>query len=304
MRLIDAIEIALEKMGHPATAAEIATFICDHPVLNKSLSGATPHKTVQARISVHILKNSDRSPFYRLAPAKFGLVRLARAGAYGMDSRVNLFIGRPRRREVDNSPVLAVRSEHLKGLSPLFLYAPDTIPLSSIKMLPLEYVPGRTAYHSKDITRVMSYFAIVHEENVLIYETTGYKKINENSIGRTTIGFSDSIRLDDITLFDGTGIGFYESIKRLFFDFFYFCNFGGSNPIMSIEYAGLLRDDVSGHHSRQLGIAAIVRTNTRLTVEGLHLGASNLHWTSTSYKPNHYTTMETWSKFLFERIQT
>jgi HB1, ASXL, restriction endonuclease HTH domain len=68
---LEAAELTLKKIDRPLTALEIV-----HEATKLRLlvsNGKTPHKTMQARLSIDILNNKQNSKFVRLNTGLFGL---------------------------------------------------------------------------------------------------------------------------------------------------------------------------------------------------------------------------------------
>lgn len=69
--ILKGVEDILAQTGRPMTAREIVSYGMEHGILN--LKGQTPWKTINARLSEHILEKKSKSNFIRTDSGRFGL---------------------------------------------------------------------------------------------------------------------------------------------------------------------------------------------------------------------------------------
>lgn len=83
---LEAAYEALIQTGRPMTSRDIAAFVANHRLAH--VSGLTPWKTINARISAEILDQKDESRFVRVGPGLFALREWESASEYKVARRV------------------------------------------------------------------------------------------------------------------------------------------------------------------------------------------------------------------------
>ncbi len=301
-----AAETALKKMGRPATAMEIAATIEDDDFLRKSVGGITPHKTIQARLSTDIRTKGPSSKFYRYAPATFGLRELAENGAYSSSFR-KIFVGRDRKREIDNTPVLCLSKDELRLNLHNKMLPADVVPMRFWKRLKHSYInPRKIDPHTAVELRL--FIVVRFRDDVICYEPTEYDEKNKDILDFSSIGLNGSIHQDDLDLFDNSGFGFENANVREVKNFFYFASQNLEKEIVNINYVGVISDHVSPERSHKIAVISEVIMSERFALSDTILGVTNLHWRSLRYIPNAFADFDSWSQFTFrflhERLQT
>lgn len=129
-----AIEI-LQVHQRPMSSREIIDLATKYKMLPPHLHGKTIHKTMQARLSEHIVMHRFKSPFFRVSPGVFYLRSLQNEDGFGVSS-LGEYIALRRQKSVRRQKILCVNNSEVsndcgvinKGdLLPSLLFSPDAI---------------------------------------------------------------------------------------------------------------------------------------------------------------------------------
>jgi hypothetical protein len=63
----------LESERRPMRPAELVEHALRHRLFSDRIAGKTPTQTMKSKLSVHVRRHGDRSPFVRTAPGRFYL---------------------------------------------------------------------------------------------------------------------------------------------------------------------------------------------------------------------------------------
>ncbi|SFZ83009.1 HB1, ASXL, restriction endonuclease HTH domain [Devosia enhydra] len=292
--LLDAIENSLYALGRPATSKEIAKHIKTSSNISAALGGATPHKTVQARIAVDITSKKGKSRFYRYAPSTFALRALSEV--YPTAYR-RVYVGFDRRRQMLATPTLFVNPYSLPPSIRSGYFNKNHYPIHLLKTVALSWISPRTK-RPKHFLSVNSFILLINDGHVLTFEPSKYDE-NYHSISQAiTIGLHGHFRENDINLFDKTGVGFNWAVEREVHQFL--SKFSGYhyNNVTAPQFLGFVRDDASLERSNAFGVVACVQI-PRISVENHRLGYRNLNWRPLGSLPNDFVMFDSWSKYVF-----
>ena len=301
-RMVDVAVQVLMEIGRPATAGEIISRARENPRYRNFINGKTPHKTLNARISVDIAKNNERSQFYRYGPASYGLRSFLAESA--VDSRYRkVFIGVNRRKEVSNEPVAILSCDSVSFFARDGFYQEQHHPLSLLNFLDIKYMDRKFAEGRNDVKQLVSYAYIYHEDSVLAFEKGRYTSDDGEFIGRQSIGFGGHINYYDLSLFDDTPVGLTSNIRRELFEELFITRKDLFDAIANIRFEGYLVDSSTGNGKKHLGLAASVKLSRQVELETATLGIRNLRWISAANTPNSFENFEIWSQYLFRHLQ-
>ncbi|PLK71239.1 hypothetical protein C0V73_11615 [Rhizobium sp. TH135] len=293
-------ELALRILGRPATAGEIVDCILQHKELSQQIAGRTPHKTIQARLSTDIRKNGSQSRFYRYAPATFGLRELAEGGAYDRSYR-RIYIGRDRRREVDQTPVMCALKEDMNLRLHNKIMPSDVVPMRYWRSLRRDFFPKGKVDRTKYL-EIQLFIVIRHKNSVICYMPTEFDEKYKETANFYSVGISGSIKEDDIDLFDQSGVGFENANVREISNFFYFLPNELGKSIEKISYLGVVSDQISPERHAQIGIVSQVSIKDEFALSNSILGITNLEWRGLQRIPNSFDHMDAWSKYTFRLL--
>lgn len=301
-RLIDVAAAILRDLQRPASAREIVDYGLSSEQYSSFFCGKTPQKTVNARISIDILKYGDKSQFFRHGPASYGLrMELCRHNYHSNHKKV--YIGTQRRKQVSNELVAAISTKEIEFFSMDGLYDSDIFPLGILDIVQVNYIERKIAEEQFDYKQLVSYACILYEDRVLAFEKGKYTSDNGEFIGKQSIGFGGHLNHDDLSLFDESPAGFESNIRRELHEELYIFRKALRDSISSITFLGFLVDSSTDNGRKHLGLAACIKLRNLIELETPTLGIRNLRWLSCRSTPNSFDQFEIWSKYLFRRIQ-
>jgi hypothetical protein len=105
---------ALLLERRPVNPKEMIHIARKHDFMPQHLSGETKHKTLSARLSVHIREKSGKSEFFRTAPAMYFLHSLA-TDPKTPDAYKTVFVGNLRSKTIRKEDVLVINRNVLKS---------------------------------------------------------------------------------------------------------------------------------------------------------------------------------------------
>lgn len=296
------LEIAqkiLRSARRPLTARSILSAAYRADIVPHHLHGKTQHKTLQARLSEHILHQKRNSVFFRTEPGLFFLTEFLSDQALPLKYR-QPFPARRRTRDLLRGPVLAVADDALKDIS-----FNDADSVGGW----LRKVRDRNSFRyadSKDLQSGSVFvwsFAIVFRKNqVLSYRGGRYRDDRDTFANKRTIGFTNVVHYDHRTFFNLDDFGIMESATTAVltdldiptsidffdkeenkprFDSVMFTGGNGSAPVcLAIVY--LSCPDWYEPTSRRLSL-------------------NDLEWLDITKPPNHIEDFDPWSRIALAR---
>jgi predicted NUDIX family phosphoesterase len=296
-----AAEHALAQMQRPATASEMAQFIKTDPAWSTSISGRTPDKTIQARIASDIKRYGVKSQFYRTGPATFALRQLAVEGAYTPNQK-RVYVGFNRAQQIRNNAIATVDIRNLKFRLSSGFVSSNILSMRIIRNLPISYTNRRHIISPSHLCRIRLFLVVRYKDDVLSYSPSGYFEEDIKIRNHNTIGINGYFEIDDVDLFDASGIGIQNATRREFFEFFRHIVSNSLKVIDRINYIGGVYDSLSHHRGNEMGIVVECALKTRIDLESNKLGVKNLNWLSLRRIPNSFFHLEPWSQYVFKKL--
>ncbi|MBL8577039.1 MAG: winged helix-turn-helix domain-containing protein [Mesorhizobium sp.] len=298
---LEAAAYALRKLRRPASAAEITSFLQSAKKYQSTLAGATPHRTIQARIATDIKTHGPNSRFFRIAPAVFALRELSELGEYSPSPK-RIFVGFNRSKQIDNTPVCTIDLNHTRFRPATGFSDSNETPLRLLSHLPVKYRTRRETRFDSNLLVVNVFINVLFEDQVLCFEPTSYLEDNDTIKNKDSIGITGYLFSDDSDLFDQSGLGFRNATIREFYDFFHLLYKDCHKLVDRIDYFGSVYDDFSEDRRRRLGLVSIVHTKEKMETDGIKLGVRNMHWRHYTSIPNSYFRLEPWSQYVFRNL--
>lgn len=253
--LLDVIEQVLIAADRPMNVGELTVAIIKEAP--DVLSGRTPEKTVNARISMDILRSPETSRFVRTGRGRFSL----RGKGWELETVV------PRRQIAPiDEDILVVPTEALRGLLGKELY-PNIYKIDRVKILENSTVLRRDdAEKTEEYVQIIPTFVIKKDQEILYHQRT--KKLPESRLHNTmSCNFGGHLQSDDSpTLF------FYD--ERVV-DLFYMRELNeelkfSCNP--KVEFIGALYLTGSSFERQHVGLVFIVSIPSSCIVTSLEPG--------------------------------
>ena len=295
--LLDAVEAALRKIGRPATSGEIANTIKSTASLRGHLNGATPNKTIQARVSTDIVANHEDSRFYRFAPSTFALRDLSQH--YAPTYR-RIYVGFDRRRQLDHTPILNVTRSSIPSFLDHGYFSEEHFPLRLLAHLQLFWLDPKLQIDS-DLVEVCLFILLTNEGHVLTYEPSDFDLRHSTVVDTVSIGLNGRFRQDDRNLFDSTHVGFSFAVEREVYTFLSRFSRSLAHQQSRPAFMGFVRDEFAKERAKSFGVVAQVEI-PRVEVHDHRLGFRNLNWRPMNTIPNDFVRFDSWSQFVLSGL--
>lgn len=205
------LEIAVEVLRaakRPLSPRAILTEAYKHDIVPHNLFGKAQHKTLQARLSVDIVRRKEKSLFFRTAPGKFFLAEFLNDENIPLDFRKPIATRR-RIRELKPGLSLVIDANVLKNLvKPNELIKPGQV-LQIFKDGLYDYEAPRTKKRSSVLLR--AFVCVQRGDQVLTYRVGKYREDIDHFHARRSIGFSTLVGAEENNLFSEDDLGITDA---------------------------------------------------------------------------------------------
>lgn len=190
----------LERARRPLSPREILRDAYRFDMVPNHLHGATQHKTLQARLSEHIIEFRDGGLFFRTAPGKFFLRSFLNDETIPAEFRRPI-VARRRVRELRRKEVLTISKEALPGHITDGAVLPAGAFYDPLVADRFRYVATLDDRCESDIA-IWSFVVAIRETEVLTYRQGRYREDRDGFHQRRSIGFYSPVIRSDLSLFD------------------------------------------------------------------------------------------------------
>ena len=238
----------LQHHGKPLGARELVELAIKERLLPDNLNAKTPWKTMHARLSVHIRKYSDSSPFIRVAPGKYDL----RIRALDLNETP------PRKPPKANEQVLVFPTSLLDQIGRFQGIEKNWEPIFRKLVNPCvcKYMDRVQAEQDDTHKQLIAYVMVTSQSRILAFKRGSYNRVADFLRGCQCLGFGGHVSYSDFNTFDLENMGavncavreLMEEIKLPLAD---------ANSLAYLEgvnIVGLLNDDSSENGRRHLAV--------------------------------------------------
>lgn len=291
----------LEESRRPLTPREILREAYSLGVVPAHLYGATQHKTLQARLSEHILDFRDNALFYRTAPGRFFLAKFLNDETIPEEFRKPI-IARRRVRELRRKEVLAIPRGCLPDKTQAGMQLPADALQASFRACTYHYAPDLAARGPCDVL-VWSFVVVLREKEVLTYRQGRYREDRDSFLQRRSIGFFAPVVKSDRGLFDQHDHGILSSgLETLAVDL----DMSGDAAWHEIAADASVQSIVYAETGQRADLLGVVRINCPNWFEPLtrRLAINDLSWHDLSVPTNHFDDYDPWSQIVLQQAQS
>ncbi len=291
----------LEHARRPLTPREILREAYRFDLVPFHLHGATQHKTLQARLSEHIVEFRDNGIFFRTAPGKFFLRSFLDDSTIPEEFRKPI-VARRRTRELRRKDVLTLSRRDLppeidagSALSTemlfnhLFSHAYDYV--SDLKL--------RTV----DEVAIWSFVVVIRDSEVLTYRQGRYREDRDGFFQRRSIGFYAPVIRSDRSLFDQLDHGLVASgLETLAVDL----DLMDNSEWHRLARNAKLHEVIFVAADQRADLLGIVRLDFPHWFEPLtrRLAINDLAWQDLATPANHVEDYDPWSQVVLHQVQS
>jgi predicted NUDIX family phosphoesterase len=199
----------LELERRPLSARQIVELGLSRHLFSDRLAGRTPWQTMKSKLSVHIRRYGDTSPFIRTGPGRFQLRRLL-----GGDQAV--YDAKPIAPPISHEKVLVfptkllTRAIRFQGISKRWRVYKKRV-LESGQCL---YLDRMEAERDDAHKQVLTYILVTRGRRILAYRRGTYTRAADELRGAYCVGFGGHVSESDNTLFSWRDFGLLNSAAR------------------------------------------------------------------------------------------
>lgn len=178
-------------------------------MLPDSFAGKTPHQTMKSKLSVHIRRFGQRSPFVRTAPGKFYLRRL-------LPDDQAIYLANRLQPPTTKEFVLVFpaawmdATRRFQGIRKHWRTAYDDLSKTGTCL----YMDRHTAEQDDAHKQVLTYIMVTRGRYVLAFKRGTYNRVADYLRGSQCIGFGGHVTAEDRSLFGATDMGIMQSAAR------------------------------------------------------------------------------------------
>jgi hypothetical protein len=200
--------MVLKAARHPLSSKAILAAAYRANLVPTHLFGKTQHKTLQARLSVDIVTQKERSLFFRTQPGKFFLRQFLHDPTIPANFRTEVPTRR-RVREIRKGPALYLEKQSVEEIFQHSIFAETKPVLDTLKFQKSLYRDPKDAALTKILVWALVY--VEKESQVLTYRLGKYREGRDSFIKKRTIGITNLVNNNAMTLFNYWNLGVIDS---------------------------------------------------------------------------------------------
>lgn len=199
----------LEAERRPMSSRELVDLGQKRQLFSDNVAGKTPYQTMKSKLSVHIRRFGEASPFVRTSPGHFYLRALLNGGEAPFDAK-------PIRPQKSREKVLAYRASELDTISTWqgIQKRWRRVARSIFARLKPYYLPRFDVEENNNFTQVVTYVLVSRGEALLSYRRGTYSRVDKFLQGAFCVGFGGHVVETDLDLFNVDTMGVYECAAR------------------------------------------------------------------------------------------
>jgi predicted NUDIX family phosphoesterase/dephospho-CoA kinase len=199
----------METERKPMSPRELVDLGQKQQLFSDNVAGKTPYQTMKSKLSVHVRRFGEASPFVRTAPGRFYLKALLNGGETPFDAR-------PLRPQKSREKVLAYRASELDTISTWqgIQVTWKRIAKGIFTRLEPHYIHRFDVEQDDNFTQVVTYILVSRGDALLAYRRGTYSRVDKFLQGAFCVGFGGHVVEADLDLFNADTMGVYECASR------------------------------------------------------------------------------------------
>lgn len=293
---------AILVQNRPLKAEEILKVAAEFGFLPDHLHGSTPHKTLNARLSEHILERGSSSLFFRTAPATYFLTDLAEAP--GATERYKVFHGWRRSKTVRSENVLVGSTEQLlkKFGTGLIEFVEGTF--RSVYDDFLFFKLREEAEEDSSVKQFVTFTIFHYGRQILIHRRGRFSTASELLKGAYSVGFGGHLNDEDFDMFTSGSDALKHNASRELWEELYldeqYPSIDDVKKRMSVQaYINVDDTEDARHHIAVL--TSFEHKDSTLPKKG-ELSINELQWLDITAPLNDVSRFDLWSQLILANI--
>ena len=195
--------------GRPLSPRELVDLGLGRQLFSDKIAGKTPHQTMKSKLSVHIRRFGERSPFVRTAPGRFYLRHL-------LDGSSEPFQAKPTIPPKSTERVLVYKTTELDRLTTWqgLKTSWEEVSCAMFSQLSGHYYRRFDVEENNDYTQILTYALVTRGDAILAYRRGTYNRTEKYLKGSFCIGFGGHLTEADLDLFNMETMGIFECASR------------------------------------------------------------------------------------------
>ena len=294
-----AAEVVLRQARRPLSARELVDQAIADRLLPNATFAKTPHKSMQARLSMHILQRGEASVFVRTSSGRFYLRELL--------GEISPRLVRPFDRALSRERVLCIPRHNYEALLTFQGISDDAASL--LQHLVVEsrtaYLPRVEAENDSKYKQVVTYTLVQYQNHILSFQRGQFSRVASFLKGARCIGFGGHVTEADANIFGYADRGIRACAARELEEELR----GGALDDLRVddselEVLGVLNDDSSDVGRKHVAVVLRYWVNDWPRWKSVREGETSvrdLKWTNFADGGVDINEFEYWSQMCFRR---
>lgn len=291
-------EKTIRHAGRPLHPKEMLEVAAEQGIVPEHLHGKTQYKTLAARLSTEIRQRSSKSPFIRTAANRFFLRDLK-------TDKHTEYTAPKREKTLHHEHVLTIPDSFLRaieaeGLMPNISWVIEKADRDGA----FRYIFRRDAEQRFDIKQLISYAIVFRNGKVLSYRRGTFNTAADELQGKRSIGFGGHVSDDDLTLFDTSGHGIFESAKRELSEELVFdkCEMQRLGQSENFRFLCGINTYETTEARKHMAVVIVYFCSGSFVPTKNELSINDLRWTDISKPENDLGAFEPWSQTILTAL--
>ena len=239
----------METERRPLSPRELVNLGLERQLFSDKIAGKTPHQTMKAKLSVHIRRFGEESPFVRTEPGRFYL-------RYLLNGVSETFLAKPIIPPPSSEHVLVYRTNELDRLTTWQGLKTSWKEISRVMLsrLSAHYYRRLDVEENNDYTQILTYVLVTRGDAILSYRRGTYNRTETYLRGAYCVGFGGHVTKADLNLFSAETMGVQECASRELMEELHLPlpDIERLHSPKSLEIIGIINDDSSDVGRRHL----------------------------------------------------
>jgi predicted NUDIX family phosphoesterase len=259
-----AAEAVLRKHRRPLHAPDIVSYAQEQGLFSEEMHSRTPQKSMQARLSLDILKKGERSVFVRTGRGAFYLrelladntpIQLADELNVGKSTSPRAYTAPRRAPMLATERVLAIPRSHYEPLLTFQgLECDNGALVRDLVNGPVRHVARTEAESTDDYKQVVTYVLVTHGAKVLSFRRGTFNRAAAFLRGSLCIGFGGHVAQSDLSIFSFADAGVRANAVRELCEEVVVPGLQQEPQPEDLRIVGVINDDATEVGRRHVGI--------------------------------------------------
>lgn len=199
----------LEHEKRPMTPQEIVSAAIYQQLFSDKRAGKTPHQTMKSKLSVHVRRHGDGSPFIRTEPGKFFLRHL-------LEPDQEPYLAKPMKKNTSSEEVLVFDSRWFNNARRFQGIRKKWKKFNSelLRSNACDYFNRRYAETIVSHKQLLTYILVTRKGSLLAYKRGNYNRVEDFLRGSECVGFGGHVSKEDLDLFSSNNMGLTRCVIR------------------------------------------------------------------------------------------